>query len=139
DLANGTKEFVLVDVEKATRLPAFDHDKLAAGLAKATDIKVEGEKLPFQTIEFVENGRALRFSVKDSVWKCDLSSYECKAQETAPKNDNAAPVEPKGDERDESQNSYDPLDTTELSPEEWAEVEVQVQQKGQKKGLGQKK
>src|SRR5262249_16918613 len=30
DLAGGTREFVLVDAERGTREPAFDHQKLAA-------------------------------------------------------------------------------------------------------------
>src|SRR5262245_46816701 len=36
DLRGGTKEFILVNVEKGTRAPAFDHAKLAAALSKAT-------------------------------------------------------------------------------------------------------
>ena len=35
DLAGGAKEFILVDAEHGTRQPAFDHQKLAAGLSKA--------------------------------------------------------------------------------------------------------
>src|SRR5262249_44110046 len=67
------------------------------------------------------------------------------AQETGPKEGSGTSLEsrPTGvsvdDERDESQNSYETMDPTELSPEEWSEVEAPPQQKGQKKGFGQKK
>ena len=36
DLKGGTREFVLVDAEKGTKAPAFDHKKLAAALSKAS-------------------------------------------------------------------------------------------------------
>src|SRR5215472_5992894 len=41
DLRGGTKEFILVDAEKGIRQRAFDHDKLAAALAKAAGQEVK--------------------------------------------------------------------------------------------------
>jgi len=47
------REFVVVDARAGTREPAFDHQKLAAGLAKAGGASgVSAEKLPFDAIEF---------------------------------------------------------------------------------------
>jgi dipeptidyl aminopeptidase/acylaminoacyl peptidase len=77
DLAGGAREFILVDAEAGKRQPAFDHPKLAAGLTKAAGKDYAGDRLPFDTIDFVENDKAIRFKVGDTTWKCDLSSYAC--------------------------------------------------------------
>jgi dipeptidyl aminopeptidase/acylaminoacyl peptidase len=76
DLAGGAREFVLVDAEKGTRAPAFDHAKLAAGLTKATDVEYQADRLPFDGIEMTGTPRAVLFRVGDTAWQCDLTSYE---------------------------------------------------------------
>ena len=77
DLRDGAKEFVLVDAERGTRQPAFDHAKLAAALSKAAGADYSAEKLPFDSIAFVDEGKAVAFRVKDAIWKCDLTRYDC--------------------------------------------------------------
>src|SRR5262245_19780012 len=77
DLRGGTREFVLVDAVAGTRALAFDHDKLAKGLSKAAGASYVAEKLPFDGIEFVEKGNAIRVVVAGTTWRCDLTSYEC--------------------------------------------------------------
>jgi dipeptidyl aminopeptidase/acylaminoacyl peptidase len=77
DLKGGTKEFILVDAEKGTRGPAFDHAKLAAGLAKASGTEQKADKLPSEEIEFVEDGKAVAFDAVGRRWKCDLTTYDC--------------------------------------------------------------
>lgn len=77
DLRGGTKEFILVDAEKGTRQRAFDHDKLAAALAKAAGEEVKADKLPFSDIQFVENGNAITFDAFSKSWRCDLDNYLC--------------------------------------------------------------
>ncbi|MCX8159917.1 MAG: hypothetical protein N3G18_03170, partial [Candidatus Saccharicenans sp.] len=74
----GGHEFVLVDAEKATRNPAFDHEKLASALNKETGEKFSAITLPFRSISFVDNEKFLEFEYRDSTWRCDLSSYELK-------------------------------------------------------------
>ena len=55
DLPGGVREFILVDAERGTRVPAFDHQKLAAALSKAAGGQVyKADHLPFDEIEFVE-------------------------------------------------------------------------------------
>jgi dipeptidyl aminopeptidase/acylaminoacyl peptidase len=81
DLRGDTKEFIVVDAERGTREPAFDHAKLAAGLSKATGVEYQAERLPFGRIEFVDDSRAIRFTVGEQTWKCDLSSYQCEKVE----------------------------------------------------------
>jgi dipeptidyl aminopeptidase/acylaminoacyl peptidase len=81
DLRNGTKEFVVVDAGRGTRQPAFDHAKLAAALSKASRTQYQAERLPFDRIEFIDDARAIRFTVGDRTWKCDLTSYHCEQTE----------------------------------------------------------
>ena len=76
DLSGDTSEFILVNAEKGTRQKAFDHEKLAEALSKATDEKYTAEKLPFNYIEFIDNNDAVIFNVNEKTWKCDLSTYE---------------------------------------------------------------
>src|ERR1043166_3249983 len=54
DLKGGTKEFILVDATQGTRERAFDHQRLAEALTKAAGKNYQGDKLPFDSIEFVE-------------------------------------------------------------------------------------
>jgi dipeptidyl aminopeptidase/acylaminoacyl peptidase len=77
DLKGGDKEFVLVNAEKGTRGPAFDHVKLADALSKASDQRSEATRLPFESIEFTDGLKAVRFQVAGTSWECDLGKYEC--------------------------------------------------------------
>jgi dipeptidyl aminopeptidase/acylaminoacyl peptidase len=77
DTKDGTRDFVVVDAVQGTRAPAFDHAKLAAGLAGASVTKVDAKRLPFQTITFIDDGKAVRFVVGKDTWRCDLTTYAC--------------------------------------------------------------
>src|SRR5262245_44748182 len=72
DLREGAREFIVVDAVAAKREPAFDHVKLAAALTKANDKEYRADRLPFDTIEFVDDGKSIQFSVGDTKWKCNL-------------------------------------------------------------------
>src|SRR2546429_8577710 len=77
DLRDGAKEFILVDAEHGTRETAFDHAKLAAALSRVGGVEYRAERLPFDSIEFIEDSKAIRFSVGEVIWKCDLTTLEC--------------------------------------------------------------
>jgi dipeptidyl aminopeptidase/acylaminoacyl peptidase len=77
DLAGGAREFILVDATKGTRAPAFDQTRLAAALSKAAGKDYPAEKLPFDVIALDIHAKVVRFKAGDTVWKCDLTSYEC--------------------------------------------------------------
>ena len=62
---------------RETSQPAFDHKRLAAAVAKASGRECAADKLPFDLIALDDHGRSVRFKIGDSVWKCDLASYEC--------------------------------------------------------------
>jgi dipeptidyl aminopeptidase/acylaminoacyl peptidase len=76
----GGHEFVLVDAEKQTQQPAFDHARLATALAKLLDEPVKPETLPLERFHFEKNGTVLMFGRDREHWKCDLSNYTCVKQ-----------------------------------------------------------
>ncbi|HTS12676.1 MAG TPA: DPP IV N-terminal domain-containing protein [Candidatus Limnocylindrales bacterium] len=78
DLKGGS-EFILVDADRNTSNPAFDHARLAEALSGATKQHEDPSKLPFYSIEFAEDGKLLKFEIEDVPWTCNLESYECKA------------------------------------------------------------
>ncbi|MGA8441122.1 MAG: DPP IV N-terminal domain-containing protein [Candidatus Sulfotelmatobacter sp.] len=85
-------EFALVDAEQNTSGPAFDHERLAAGLSRAGKQDYSPSDLPFSEIEFVEKGKAIHFSVADAQWKCSLATYECQRDDPPTKpNEVASP------------------------------------------------
>jgi dipeptidyl aminopeptidase/acylaminoacyl peptidase/uncharacterized protein (DUF885 family) len=93
DLADRAKEFVVVDVEKGTRAAAFDHGKLAESLSKAAETTIDANRLPFNEIEFTEDGAAIKFVAENAQWEGKLETYECTKLGAAPED---------GDEDDEA-------------------------------------
>ena len=73
DLAEGKREFVLVDAEKGTREAAFDHAKLAAVLKEKLGKEVPADRLPLEWIQFADEGKAIRFNVDGKGWKFELA------------------------------------------------------------------
>jgi dipeptidyl aminopeptidase/acylaminoacyl peptidase len=101
ELKGGTREFLVVDAARGKRGPAFDHAKLAASLSTAAGKEYKADKLPFDTIEFADEGH-VQFKVGDTVWACDLTNYSCtKTDAKAPAPDAAAPSQEPADEDDE--------------------------------------
>src|SRR5262245_11973365 len=77
DLRDGAKEFIGVDAERGVRQPAFDHAKLALSLSKTAGADYDPAKLPFDRIDFADDGKSVRFNAQDAAWRCTLDSYEC--------------------------------------------------------------
>ncbi len=71
-------EFILVNPLKKTRVPAFDHVKLAARLSTAAGGTYDPKKLPFQTIELSADGKSVSFDVEQKRWSCDVKGLACK-------------------------------------------------------------
>ncbi|NVM27123.1 MAG: DPP IV N-terminal domain-containing protein, partial [Desulfobacterales bacterium] len=71
------KEFLFIDPVRNIRRPAFDHSKLAAALMLATGTEYSANKLPFESFDFVDEGKAIQFEVEKTTWKCDLETYVC--------------------------------------------------------------
>jgi hypothetical protein len=74
----GGHTFVLVDPKTATKKAAFDHEKVAAALSKASSDTFTAITLPFDRFRISENGDSITFPLKDARWSCDLVKYECK-------------------------------------------------------------
>jgi dipeptidyl aminopeptidase/acylaminoacyl peptidase len=72
-------EFILVDADHNTAAPAFDHEKLAAALKQATHREISATELPYETIEFSDDGKTVRFDIDHARWSCTLDKYECKS------------------------------------------------------------
>lgn len=72
------KEFIRVEPITNIRRPAFDHDKLAAALSRASHSAYEPYQLPFDTITFVNGDSGVQFQADKATWKCDLKTYTCK-------------------------------------------------------------
>src|SRR5215469_18311751 len=70
-------QFIVVDAEHNTSAPAFDHTKLAAALAEATKREISASDLPFDTIEFSDEGKEVGFEMNNARWSCTLADYHC--------------------------------------------------------------
>ncbi len=73
----GGNEFVLVDADTGQKRPPFDHEKLAATLAKMTGRKLTAATLPFSTFTFKDNERAVEARFDNATWTCTLADYAC--------------------------------------------------------------
>ena len=76
----GTKgtDFILVDAERNTSGPAFDHARLAVSLSKATKRDYQPTELPFDTFDYAKDAKSVSFQVEGTPWTCQLENYECK-------------------------------------------------------------
>ncbi|MEV0384678.1 DPP IV N-terminal domain-containing protein [Nonomuraea sp. NPDC050643] len=74
--------FVLVDPPAGTREPAFDHARLAAGLAAASGHEVDPAALPFGAISWTTD--AIGFDAFGHHWRCSLDTYTCERAPGAP-------------------------------------------------------
>ena len=63
-------EFLLVDADQIGVGPAFDHARLAASLSKALGREVQPTELPFDSIDFSEDGKYLSLQIDSAPWSC---------------------------------------------------------------------
>ena len=92
---SGAFRFVLVDAGSKTSQPAFDAQRLAASLTKASSAPVQADHLPFKEFRFEDKQRSIAFIAADVHWKCQLEDYSCTK-------------EPRLQERDPEDEGYDP-------------------------------
>ena len=74
----GGSSFFVIDADTKEKKPAFDHAKLAAGLAKVVGEEVKANELPFRSIEFSKDEKSIEFIVGTFRYSCDLKTYTCK-------------------------------------------------------------
>ena len=71
----GGFEFVLRDITQPQQAePAFDHAAIAAALGQATQRSYTALRLPFDELEFVEDGKAIRILIDGGAWRCTLDA-----------------------------------------------------------------
>jgi dipeptidyl aminopeptidase/acylaminoacyl peptidase len=93
DLAEGAREFILVDAAKGTRAPAFDHSRLAEALSKAAAKPQRATHLPFEKI-VIESDAGVHFEALGKSWRFDPKSALLK-EAAMPKEPAAAPATPR--------------------------------------------
>ncbi|MBK9411176.1 MAG: hypothetical protein IPN47_24705 [Gemmatimonadetes bacterium] len=84
--ANGA-EFVLIDPVVNARRLLFDHVKLAQAMTTAADTAFDGNKLPFATFRFGNDGdneNEIEFSAVRKRFSCNITTYKCVAGDTLP-------------------------------------------------------
>ena len=86
----GGHEFVLVDAAAKTKQPAFDHTRMAEAISSAAKGKYTALTLPFSTMTFVDDDKAIEFAISQPngapapaagprpMWHCSLESYSCR-------------------------------------------------------------
>ena len=76
----GTHDFVAVDASTGQKSPAFDQQRLAGSLSKASGQEFKAKDLPLRMIYFAPKRAAIVFTVgtqKVERWRCNLTSYAC--------------------------------------------------------------
>jgi dipeptidyl aminopeptidase/acylaminoacyl peptidase len=92
-LTSRGSEFILVDPAKGTKKPAFDQEKLAASLSKATGKNYSAWMLPFQSFVYSPDNKSISFYADRKHWTCDLKTYACTADTSGANDDNDEPGE----------------------------------------------
>ncbi|MFO1001309.1 MAG: DPP IV N-terminal domain-containing protein [Planctomycetaceae bacterium] len=106
DFPDAKREFVLVDANKATRAPAFDHVAVAGGLAELLKRDVSGEQLPVNEIEFSEDGTQILLIGPDGKFRLQRDSGRVTAESTGPANNVTSlflPVRPSTDGQEDTE------------------------------------
>jgi dipeptidyl aminopeptidase/acylaminoacyl peptidase len=75
DLADGGRQFVLVDAAKGTRVAAFDHARVADALSKLTGQAVAPDRLPIEALDFESKPGAITLLGSGRVWELDVATY----------------------------------------------------------------
>jgi dipeptidyl-peptidase-4 len=86
DLAEGAKEFVLVDAMSGVREPAFDHQAVANAIGRGTDAR----RLPINDISYSEDRQTV-FLRGETNWAWKHASLELKEIESFPSNGQGLP------------------------------------------------
>ncbi len=75
------KEFILADLSRKTKQPAFDHPLLAKRLGQLSGKAVDPGNLPLSQLSFPDSSSRLQFAAFDKGWWLDLGSGELKHHE----------------------------------------------------------
>jgi dipeptidyl aminopeptidase/acylaminoacyl peptidase len=76
----GGAEFIYVDPARATRQPAFDHERVAAALSTAANAKYTALTLPFTDFTYSTDLQSIEFTAAKRRWTCDRNGTTCTAR-----------------------------------------------------------
>ena len=76
DLADGRREYVLVDLKKGVREQAFDHQRLARALTTAGAGEVQAERLSLDQLRFDLSKGVAIFRAGGRHFRCNLKTYQ---------------------------------------------------------------
>jgi dipeptidyl-peptidase-4 len=79
-----TQRFFQVDLKTGAKYPAFDHDAMAAALAKASSKKVRAASLPIESLKPGPAGGVMRFRAFGTDWSFDPAKNLVTPDETPP-------------------------------------------------------
>ena len=85
--------FYLVYPPTRTKRPLFDHVKLAAALATAHQKPYEPNALPFTTLNFTKDHKAIRFTVDSTRYEWNLVTEQIRGMGRPPRGDSLPPDE----------------------------------------------
>ncbi len=89
--------FYLVYPPTRTKRPLFDHVKLAAALAAAHHKPYEPNALPFTTLNFTKDHKAVRFTVDSTRYEWNLAAETIRNLGRPPRGDSLPPDEERGE------------------------------------------
>jgi dipeptidyl aminopeptidase/acylaminoacyl peptidase len=73
----GGFQFVTVSWPSLKRAPSFNQASVTGGLSQATGVHYDPLNLPFNTFDFVDDGKAIAFKFDDKEWRCTLVDSTC--------------------------------------------------------------
>ncbi|MBK5257359.1 MAG: DPP IV N-terminal domain-containing protein [Vicinamibacteria bacterium] len=74
----GGHEFMVMDTATLNKRPAFDHQRLAGAISKATGSDYSHLTLPAQGLRMADKGAAVELVADGARWRCDLAEYSCR-------------------------------------------------------------
>ena len=83
DLADGRREYVLVDPSAPSKKPAFDHVRMARALSETLGKAVMAERLPVDSLAFAPDNKTLRVQVQGKMYVGDLQTYALRMEPKA--------------------------------------------------------
>jgi dipeptidyl aminopeptidase/acylaminoacyl peptidase len=92
DLAKGRREYVLVDIEKGLRRPAFDHGRMAKALTAAGVKNVQAERLQLDQLKFDLAKNVVTFRTGGQYYRCNLETHQLVKIEKPVERPKAAPA-----------------------------------------------
>lgn len=87
-LKDSIMEYMYVDATSGKKSKAFDHERLAAALEKASGEPQEATSLHITDMQFGSNAKSVHIQLGNQWWQCDLNQYQCQKSE-APEADTA--------------------------------------------------